>query len=63
MSSIRNLIFKTSSIMLHPKKKPKLNSLDEVDPELLRTYERLGISVEEQKSFSRVADCGGFCDG
>jgi Fe-S cluster assembly protein SufB len=38
-----------------PKKKPKLNSLEEVDPELIRTYEKLGISLEEQKFFSGVA--------
>jgi Fe-S cluster assembly protein SufB len=38
-----------------PKKKPQLNSLDEVDPELLRTFEKLGISLEEQKRLSGVA--------
>ncbi len=38
-----------------PKKKPSLNSLDEVDPELRKTYEKLGISLEEQKIFSGVA--------
>ncbi|MGH2574658.1 MAG: Fe-S cluster assembly protein SufB, partial [Ignavibacteria bacterium] len=38
-----------------PKKKPKLNSLDEVDPELLKTFEKLGIPLEEQKMFSGVA--------
>jgi Fe-S cluster assembly protein SufB len=38
-----------------PKKKPQLNSLDEVDPELLRTFEKLGISLEEQKKLSGVA--------
>lgn len=38
-----------------PKKKPKLDSLDEVDPELRKTYEKLGISLEEQKIFSGVA--------
>jgi Fe-S cluster assembly protein SufB len=38
-----------------PKKKTKLNSLEEVDPELLKTYEKLGISLEEQKIFSGVA--------
>jgi Fe-S cluster assembly protein SufB len=38
-----------------PKKQPQLNSLDEVDPELLKTYEKLGISLEEQKLFSGVA--------
>jgi Fe-S cluster assembly protein SufB len=38
-----------------PKQKPKLNSLDEVDPELLRTYERLGVPLNEQKIFAGVA--------
>ncbi len=38
-----------------PKKKPQINSLDEVDPELLRTFEKLGISLEEQKKLSGVA--------
>ncbi|MGH2574617.1 MAG: Fe-S cluster assembly protein SufB, partial [Ignavibacteria bacterium] len=32
-----------------------LNSLDEVDPELLKTFEKLGIPLEEQKMFSGVA--------
>src|SRR5436309_13592935 len=31
-----------------PKAKPKLGSLDEVDPEILRVYEKLGISIDEQ---------------
>jgi Fe-S cluster assembly protein SufB len=38
-----------------PKQKPKLNSLDEIDPELKRTFDKLGISLEEQKRFSGVA--------
>nr|WP_199075380.1 Fe-S cluster assembly protein SufB [Pedobacter sp. ASV19] len=38
-----------------PKKKEQLNSLDEVDPELLRTFEKLGISLDEQKRLSGVA--------
>jgi len=38
-----------------PKQKPKLNSLDEVDPELRRTFEKLGIPLEEQKLLSGVA--------
>jgi Fe-S cluster assembly protein SufB len=38
-----------------PKKKPQLNSLEEVDPELRRTFEKLGISLEEQKRLSGVA--------
>lgn len=35
--------------------RPKLNSLDEVDPELLKTFEKLGISLNEQKRLSGVA--------
>ncbi len=38
-----------------PKKKPKLNSLDEVDPEILETYEKLGIPLSEQKMLAGVA--------
>ena len=38
-----------------PKKKPELASLDEVDPELLKTFEKLGISLEEQKRLAGVA--------
>lgn len=38
-----------------PKKQPQLNSLDEVDPELLKTFEKLGIPIEEQKKFANVA--------
>ena len=38
-----------------PKKQPKLNSLDEVDPELLDTYKKLGISLDEQKRLTGVA--------
>lgn len=37
-----------------PKTQPELESLDQVDPELLKTYEKLGISLEEQKRLSGV---------
>jgi Fe-S cluster assembly protein SufB len=37
-----------------PKPKKELESLDEVDPELLKTFEKLGISLEEQKRLSGV---------
>ena len=33
-----------------PKQKPKLNSLDEVDPEIRKTYDKLGIPIKEQES-------------
>jgi Fe-S cluster assembly protein SufB len=35
--------------------KPKLQSLDEVDPELLRTFEKLGLPLSEQKRLAGVA--------
>ncbi len=38
-----------------PKKKKKLKSLDEVDPEMLKTFEKLGISIDEQKKLTGVA--------
>ena len=38
-----------------PKKKVDLKSLDEVDPELLKTFEKLGISLSEQKRLTGVA--------
>jgi Fe-S cluster assembly protein SufB len=38
-----------------PKQKKKLNSLNEVDPEILRTFEKLGISLSEQKQLTNVA--------
>lgn len=47
--------FQAISYYSAPKQKPKLNSLDEVDPELLDTFKRLGISLEEQKRLTGVA--------
>ncbi len=38
-----------------PKQRPKLNSMDEVDPEIRRTFEKLGIPLEEQKMLAGVA--------
>ena len=38
-----------------PKPKKQLNSLDEVDPEVLKTFEKLGIPLSEQKRLSGVA--------
>ncbi len=38
-----------------PKQKAKLESLDDLDPELRRTFEKLGISLDEQKRISGVA--------
>ena len=47
--------FQNISYYSAPKKKKELQSLDEVDPVLLRTMEKLGISIEEQKKLSGVA--------
>ncbi len=38
-----------------PKQKKTINSLDEIDPELRKTFEKLGISLDEQKRLSNVA--------
>ena len=38
-----------------PKKTPNLKSMDDVDPELIKTFEKLGISLQEQKRLSGVA--------
>jgi Fe-S cluster assembly protein SufB len=38
-----------------PKQKPEVKSLDELDPELLRTYEKLGIPLGEQKRLNNIA--------
>src|SRR5271155_1797747 len=38
-----------------PKGKKQLTNLDEVDPEMRRTFEKLGISLDEQKRLSGVA--------
>src|SRR6201984_84226 len=38
-----------------PKQKPKLDSLDQLDPEILSTYEKLGIPLQEQKMLAGVA--------
>ncbi len=38
-----------------PKPKKKLESLDEVDPEILRTFDKLGIPLDEQKKLANVA--------
>jgi len=38
-----------------PKQKPTIESLDQLDPEILRTYEKLGIPLQEQKRLAGVA--------
>ena len=47
--------FQNISYYAAPKKKKELKSLDEVDPELLKTMDKLGISIDEQKKLSGVA--------
>ena len=47
--------FQNISYYSAPNKKPKYDSLDEVDPELLDTFKKLGISVDEQKKLAGVA--------
>ena len=46
-----------------PKAKPKLGSLDEVDPEILRVYEKLGIPIAEQKLLAGVESAPGEGEG
>ncbi len=47
--------FQAISYYSAPNSKPKYDSLDEVDPELLDTFKRLGISLDEQKKLAGVA--------
>lgn len=47
--------FQDISYYSAPKQKPQLDSLDQVDPKLLETFNKLGISIEEQKRLSNVA--------
>lgn len=47
--------FQEMSYHSAPKNRPKLNSLDEVDPEILKTFEKLGIPIDEQKQLANVA--------
>jgi len=47
--------YQASTYYSAPKAAPKLNSLDEVDPELLKTYAKLGIPLKEQELLAGVA--------
>ncbi|MCU7843713.1 MAG: Fe-S cluster assembly protein SufB [Candidatus Thiodiazotropha sp. (ex Monitilora ramsayi)] len=47
--------FQAISYYSSPKQRPELDSLDQVDPELLSTYEKLGIPIDEQKALAGVA--------
>lgn len=52
---IPEIDFNAISYYAAPVQKPKLESLDQVDPELLKTYNKLGIPLEEQKWLAGVA--------
>ena len=47
--------FQAISYYSAPNSKPKYDSIDDVDPELLATFEKLGISLDEQKKLAGVA--------
>ena len=47
--------FQAISYYAAPKPKPKLKSMDEVDPELLRTFEKLGVPMHERAALAGVA--------
>ncbi|HYJ30917.1 MAG TPA: Fe-S cluster assembly protein SufB [Allosphingosinicella sp.] len=51
---IPEIDFQDAYYYAEPRAKPKLGSLDEVDPEILRVYEKLGIPIEEQKVLAGV---------
>ncbi len=52
---IPKIDFQEISYYSAPKQKQKLKSLKDVDPELLKTFEKLGISLKEQERLSGVA--------
>ena len=52
---IPEIDFQSISYYAAPKTKPTLNSMDEVDPELKRTFDKLGIPLEEQMALAGVA--------
>ena len=51
---IPTIDFQDAYYYAEPKQKPTLKSLDELDPEIRRTYEKLGIPIEEQKVLAGV---------
>ncbi len=53
--SIPEIDFQAISYYAAPKKKESLSSMDEVDPELKRTFDKLGIPLEEQMALAGVA--------
>lgn len=50
-----NIDYQDISYYSAPKQKPTLNSMEDVDPELVKTFEKLGIPLEEQKILAGVA--------
>jgi Fe-S cluster assembly protein SufB len=52
--NIPTIDFQDAYYYAEPKQKPSLKSLDELDPEIRRTYEKLGIPIEEQKVLAGV---------
>ena len=53
--SIEPIDYQALSYYSAPKARPQLASMDEVDPEVRRTFEKLGIPLEEQKLLANVA--------
>ena len=53
--TINPINYETITYYSIPKQKKKLDSLEDVDPEILKTFEKLGISLDEQKKLSNVA--------
>jgi Fe-S cluster assembly protein SufB len=53
--NLPNIDYQTIQYYSIPKTKKKLGSLDDADPELLRTFEKLGVSLNEQKLLANVA--------
>lgn len=52
---VANIDYQAIKYYSAPKQKKTLNSLDEIDPELRATFEKLGISLDEQKRLTGVA--------
>lgn len=53
--NIPEIDFQDISYYAAPVNKPKLQSMDEVDPEIRKTFDKLGIPLDEQKALSNVA--------
>src|SRR5438445_12451620 len=49
------IAYQGSSYYAAPMQRPKLDSLEQVDPKLLETFEKLGIPIEERKRLAGVA--------